>query len=302
MHDQSDYKSPEWTILKLLNWTTSYFKSHKIESPRPCSEILLANILKTNRIDLYLQYDQPLNRDELDKFKALIKRRVKREPVAYITGVKEFWSLNLAVTKDVLIPRPETECLVEAALSLLPAGFGSDSNFCPKRILDLGTGTGAIILALSSEQPGHLYYASDCSVKAIKVAKENAKRNNLNETVRFFVGDWFSPINDKKTFFDIIISNPPYIQTGALCSLQPEIYEYEPAIALDGDEDGLSSLRHIISSAHIYLNRQGSLFLEIGHDQKDAVRKIIDDSERYDDVVFSKDYSGYDRVVRMRKI
>lgn len=301
MHDQSDYRNPEWTILKLLKWTTSYFKSHKIESPRPGSEILLANILKINRIDLYLRYDQPLNRDELDKFKALIKRRVKREPVAYITGVKEFWSLNLAVTKDVLIPRPETECLVEAALLLLPAGFGSDSSFCPKRILDLGTGTGAIILALSSEQPGHLYYASDCSVKAIKVAKENAKRNNLNEAVRFFVGDWFSPINEKKAFFDIIISNPPYIQTGALCSLQPEIYEYEPGIALDGDEDGLSSLRRIINSAHIYLNRQGSLFLEIGHDQKDAVRKIIDDSERYDDVVFSKDYSGYDRVVRMRK-
>ncbi|MBW2606951.1 MAG: peptide chain release factor N(5)-glutamine methyltransferase [Deltaproteobacteria bacterium] len=301
MDNQPDSSGNEWTILKLLKWTTSYFKSHKIESPRPGAEILLASILEINRIDLYLRYDQPLNRDELDKFKALIKRRVKREPVAYITGVKGFWSLNLAVTKDVLIPRPETECLVEAALSFLPAGFGSDSNFSPKRILDLGTGTGAIILALSSEQSGHLFFASDCSVKAIKVAKENAKRNNLNETVCFFVGDWFSPINDKKAFFDIIISNPPYIQTGALCSLQPEIYEYEPGIALDGDEDGLSSLRRIISSAHIYLNRQGNLFLEIGHDQKDAVGKIIDDSKRYDDVVFSKDYSGNDRVVRMRK-
>jgi release factor glutamine methyltransferase len=301
MHNQPDSSGNEWTILKVLKWTTSYFKSRSIESPRPSAEILLAHILKINRIDLYLQYDQPLNSNELEKFKALIKRRASHEPVAYITGIKEFWSLELVVTKDVLIPRPDTECIVEASLSLLTGASDGNSELTPMHILDLGTGSGAIVLALAKEQPMHNYFASDRSIEIIKVAKKNAKKNNCDEKVSFFAGDWLSPLNDEKISFDMIISNPPYIRTGDIAGLQPEIYEYEPRIAIDGEEDGLSSLKHILYSAHTLLKRYGTLLLEIGHDQRDAVSRIIENCGKYENIVFSKDYSGYCRVVQMSK-
>ncbi|MBT8351806.1 MAG: peptide chain release factor N(5)-glutamine methyltransferase [Deltaproteobacteria bacterium] len=301
MHNQPDSKENEWTILKVLTWTTSYFKSNEIESPRPSAEILLAHLLETTRVELYLKYDQPLNSKELEKFKTLIKRRVAREPVAYITGVKEFWSLELAVTKDVLIPRPETECLVEASILLLSAVSAGHSKLKPMQILELGTGSGGIILALAKEQPNHLYFASDCSIDAIRVAKNNAMKNNLNEEVLFFVADWESSLNHKNISFDLIISNPPYIPTGDLAGLQPEIFKYEPLGALDGKEDGLSSLKHIICSAHKLLKRYGTLILEIGHDQKAAVGRIIEKCGQYENIAFSKDYSRYDRVVQMSK-
>lgn len=296
MLNQPKPSSSEWTILKLLKWTASYFKSHDIDSPRATAEILLAHALKLRRIDLYLLHDQPLSSPELARFKALIKRRIKREPVAYIVGSKEFWSLELSVTQDVLIPRPETECLVEAVLSMLP-----EASPGPKYILELGTGSGAIILALASERPNHLFFASDHSIKAVKLALQNANRHNLAGKINFFAGDWLRPLNANYHPFDIIVSNPPYIQTGVIPKLQPEIYQYEPVMALDGDQDGLYSLRYIISQAHIYLNKGGGLLLEIGHDQKDDVREIIESCGYYEDPVFMKDYSGNDRVVQTRK-
>ena len=301
MQNQPKSRDPEWTIIKLLKWTTSYFKSHDIDSPRSTAEILLAHVLELKRIDLYLRYDQPLCINELSKFKVSIKRRIEREPVAYIVGVKEFWSMDFAVTKDVLIPRPETECLVEAALSLLPEDNSSDVKSAPKSILELGTGSGAVILAIAFMRPKYIYFASDRSVKAIKLARQNSKRHGLDTAVSFFCADWFTPLNSEKKRFDMIISNPPYVQTRVIGRLQPEIYKYEPISALDGDRDGLFCLRHIINTAHGYLNRKGSLLLEIGHDQKNDVRNIIDQCGNYEHVLFKKDYSGYDRVVRMKK-
>ena len=301
MYNQPDSSDNEWTILKVLTWTTSYFKSNEIESPRPSAEILLAHLLETTRVDLYLKYDQPLNSKELEKFKTLIKRRAAREPVAYITGIKEFWSLELAVTKDVLIPRPETECLVEASLLLLSAASTGNSKLKPMQILELGTGSGAIVLALAKEQPKHFYFASDCSINTVKVAKNNAIKNNLDEKISFFTGDWVSSLNYKNISFDLIISNPPYVRTGDIAGLQPEIFKYEPLAALDGKEDGLSSLKHIICSAHKLLKKYGTLILEIGHDQKAAVSRIIEKCGQYENIAFSKDYSRYDRVVKMSK-
>ncbi len=301
MQNQPKSRDPEWTIIKLLKWTTSYFKSHDIDSPRSTAEILLAHVLELKRIDLYLRYDQPLCINELSKFKVLIKRRIEREPVAYIVGVKEFWSMDFAVTKDVLIPRPETECLVEAALSLLPEDNGYIGKPSPKSILELGTGSGAVILAIAFMRPKYIYFASDRSVKAIKLARQNSKRHGLDTAVSFFCADWFTPLNSEKKRFDMIISNPPYVQTRVIGRLQPEIYKYEPISALDGDRNGLFCLRHIINTAHGYLNRKGSLLLEIGHDQKNDVRSIIDQCGNYEHVLFKKDYSGYDRVVRMKK-
>ena len=292
-HPKSEF--PEWTIIKLLRWTTSYFKSHDIDSPRSTSEILLAHTLGLKRIDLYLRYDQPLTIDELLLFKTYIKRRINREPVAYIVGTREFWSIDLSVTKDVLIPRPETECLVESALSLPELGPG------PKRILELGTGSGAITLALASERPEYIYFASDSSVEAVKLAFMNAKLHHLDEKINFFAGDWLEPLKNTGQLFDMIISNPPYIRTLSIPELQPEIYKYEPLTALDGGKTGLDSIKKIIFEAHAFLVQKGILLLEIGHDQKDQIKETIDDCRNYEDVVFKKDYSGYDRMVCMRK-
>ncbi|MFC1885497.1 peptide chain release factor N(5)-glutamine methyltransferase [Thermodesulfobacteriota bacterium] len=290
-----------WTILKLLNWAVSYFSSLHVENPRASAEILLAHTLKSERIDLYVRYDQPLTNDELARFKSFIQRRAKREPVAYIVGEKEFWSLPFFVSKDVLIPRPETECLIESALSLLSEAEAADSNRLPRRILDLGTGSGAIVLALASERPDDLFFASDYSVNAVQTARKNAARSGFDKRIGFFSGDWLAPVQGRGSRLDMIVSNPPYIPSEDIAGLQPEVCDYEPSSALDGGIDGLFCLKRIIGAAPDVLNPNGYLLLEIGHDQKKRIRSLIDRSGRYTDVSFVKDYSGLDRVVCMKR-
>jgi len=297
MQNQPKLTDPDWTIIKILQWTTSYFRSNGIDSPRSTAEILLAHTLGLKRIDLYLRYDQPLVRSELDCFRALIKRRINREPVAYIIGLKEFWNMELSVEIEVLIPRPETECLVEEALSVL----SKDSFYSPKRVLEVGTGSGAIILALASEKPEHNYFASDISIRAIFVALKNAEKHGLDKKICFFCGNWFLPLKEKDRLFDMVLSNPPYIRNNDIKSLQPEISRFEPLAALDGGEDGLCQIRNIIVSVHRFLNSGGYLIIEIGHDQKEAVYKIAEETGCYQDMHFRKDYSGFDRIICMQK-
>jgi len=301
MQNQPRSTDPEWTIIKLLKWTTSYFESHDIEGPRIEAEILLAHALQLQRIDLYVQYDRPLSGNELSQFKDLIKRRIHREPVAYILGSKEFWSMDFMVTKDVLIPRPDTEFLVEAAINLLPQYSGSPPISAPRRILELGTGSGAVVLALASMRPCHLFFASDRTIAAVMVARQNAKHHGFEGNVSFICADWFGSFKDKMPVFDMIVSNPPYVPSRVIEKLQPEIVRYEPISAIDGSEDGLFCLRHIINNAHLYLQQKGHLLLELGHDQRNDVQNIVDQCAKYENVVFIKDYSGYDRVVQMRK-
>jgi len=234
---------------------------------------------------------------ELQTFKTLIQRRIRREPVAYILGVKEFWSLDLEVTEDVLIPRPETECLVEKALAFLSRPAESQSW----RILDLGTGSGAIIIALASQQPRHSYFASDRSIQAVRIALRNARRHNLDERIHYFNADWLAPLNQKKSAFDMIVSNPPYIPSRLIEGLQPEIHGYEPMAALDGNDDGLGCFDVIIGSAHRFLKPGGVLLLEIGHDQLDEVCRIGIDCGHYDDFGSGQDYAGHDRIVWLHK-
>ncbi len=301
MQNQQASTNAQWTIMKLLKWATSYFNSHNIDRPRAEAEILLSHALKLQRIDLYLKYDQPLYEEDLKRFKELIKRRINREPVAYIVGTKEFWSMDFAVTRDVLIPRPETEFLVETALDLLPAGSSSDSVLIPKRILELGTGSGAVILTIASNRPGHRFFATDRKWAAIRTAKKNAVRHSLENTVELICADWFEPFDAKQCEFDMIISNPPYVASRLIGGLQPEVAEYEPICALDGGEDGLFCLKHIICHAHFFLRPKGYLLLEIGHDQRNDVEQIADQCATYEHIVYTKDYSGYDRVIQMRK-
>ncbi len=328
----SETHTGPWTIFKILNWTESYFKSFKIDSPRLASEILLCHCLKVKRLDLYLQYDRPLNKKELAAYKNMISRRAEREPVAYITGNKGFWESEFSVSSDVLIPRPDTEVLVEACLDILNNGHGAaqDSGPVPikklnilmnneksslvrkishvksdnkkKRleILELGTGSGAVIISLAKIFPANLYFALDISPAAAKSAACNALKILRDTRIFVLAGSWFSALK-KQHRFDLIISNPPYIPSKEINSLQPEIRHYEPRIALDGGNDGLKSIREIIDNAWEFLNPNGVLILETGCDQKKEVEKIADNCALYDPVKYIKDYSDHDRVAVLRR-
>lgn len=287
--------NPQWTILKILQWTTSYFKTHLVDSPRLTSEILLAHVLEINRIDLYLRFDQPLTRNELAIFKGLIKRRLNREPVAYITSTREFWGIDFTVTPDVLIPRPETEFLVEEALKLIPL----DTSSGRYRLIDVGTGSGAVAVALAANRPGHFYIASDISKKAIIVASQNANQNSVSKDIVFLVGELFEALNPDALKFDLIVSNPPYIPTPQIAGLAPEVWKHEPRSALDGGTEGIDVIAKIVEDAPLYLEKNGMLMLEIGYDQKERMEQLVADDGRYTDLNFICDYSGHYRVAQM---
>mgnify|MGYP006287066093 CR=1 FL=1 len=291
-------KRPEdWTIIKLLQRTASFFDSQGIDSPRLDAELLLAAALGMTRIDLYLRHDQPLDPDELDRFRDLVKRRKDREPVAYILGAKAFWTLDLAVGPDVLIPRPETECLVESVLAFLKVRDDQASGY----FLDLGTGSGAIALALAQSCPAARGVAVDRSLGALALADGNRRRHHLEDRVALLAGSWLECFSPVKARFDAIVSNPPYIPSAQIDDLQPEIARYEPRPALDGGADGLDCIRHLVARAPAFLVPGGGLFLEIGHDQYPAVRQLASDRGVYAHVACRQDYSGQDRVACLIK-
>ncbi len=283
-----------WTILKLLKWTTAYFRSYHLEQPRATAEMLLAHTLGVGRVDLYIQYNRDVAPEELTQFKGFIQRRIQREPVAYIVGKREFWSMDLKVTPDVLIPRPETETLVEAALTMIPAKPGP----APSTVLDLGTGSGAVVLAVASERREHRFYAVDLSERALAVARDNARTHGLDKAITFLHGNWFDPVRDQGRCFDVIVSNPPYIASREFEILPPEITQYEPQEALEGGSDGLEAIKLIISRASEHVIPGGWLLFEIGHDQWVVVEKLLAEAEAYSDLAVIKDYSGHNRVVR----
>jgi release factor glutamine methyltransferase len=285
-----------WTILELVRWTTDYFSAHQLESARSEAEILLAHTLGARRIDLYLNHDQPLGKDELKRFKTLIKRRLQGEPVAYITGTREFWSLEMMVGPSVLIPRPETECLVEAVLPFL-----RDPSGVPKRVLDMGTGSGAIVIALAHEYPEGHYVAMDLSLAALQLARQNARNHQVDGRIAWFCGNWAAPLKPDRETFDLIVANPPYIRSTDIDGLQVEVRDHEPRLALDGSRDGVACLRSIIQSAHRYLRPGGVLALEMGCDQAAAIVDIASHGGGYDKPRIIKDYSGLDRVAMMAK-
>jgi len=204
--------------------------------------------------------------------------------------------MDLKVTPDVLIPRPETETLVEAALTIVPP----EPTPALLRVLDLGTGSGAIVLAIASERSGHSFYAVDRSEKALAVAQDNARTYELDKTITFLQGNWLDPVRDRGHYFDVIVSNPPYIPSDEFEMLAPEVVQHEPRGALEGGADGLEAIRLIIKKAANCLVPGGWLLFEIGHDQWARVKKLIAESGAYSDWSVIKDYSGYDRVVRAK--
>jgi release factor glutamine methyltransferase len=285
-----------WTVLGLLRWTTAYFAKKGVEAPRAGAELLLAHCLGLRRLDLYLRYDQPLSAEELADFKALIQRRTQGEPVAYITGERAFWSLNLKVNPQVLIPRPETERLVEIALRALKA-----FNRPRPRILDLGTGSGAIVLALAAENADGYFVALDRSWGALQTARENQHRNAITAKIAYLAADWCAPISPRRGRFDLIVSNPPYIAAGEIGKLQIEVSRFEPRAALDGGADGMDCLRLIFNQAAQRLASGGYLIVEIGADQGEAVIELATALNTFDNVEIHKDYAGLDRVVQLRR-
>ncbi len=286
-----------WTILDLLTRTSDYLTSRNIPQARSDAEILLAHALGMRRIDLYVQYDKPLRADELGRYREAVRRRARREPVAYITGEKEFWSLPLHVTTSVLIPRPDTECLVETALAAL-AALPPDR---PHDVLDMGTGSGAVVLALASERPTDRFLATDRSWQALGVARGNAVRHGLDHRIRFVCGSWCAMLKPDRARFDLIVSNPPYIPAGEIPALAPEIRGYEPVGALDGGIDGTESLWDIVASAANFLRPGGGLLLEMGHDQRALVEEMVARSGQYTALSFVRDFAGHERVARMRR-
>ena len=241
----------EWTAGKVLTWATDDFKGRGIESPRLDAELLLGHVLKVGRLSLYTGFDRPLEASELAAYKQVIVRRRAGEPLAYITGEKEFWSLSFKVTPSVLIPRPDTETLVSSAL----ARMGTSG-----RALDLCTGSGCVAAALASERPDWTVDATDLSSEALAVATENIERLGLVDRVRLLEGDLFAPVQGAR--FDIIVTNPPYVPDGEIDTLQPEV-QREPRSALAGGADGLDLVRRIIAAAPDFLNPGASILLEV---------------------------------------
>jgi release factor glutamine methyltransferase len=285
-----------WTILDLVNWTTGYFKSHDIDSPRLTVELFLAEMLGIERIDLYLRFDQPLSEDELSRFKKMIKRRLSREPVAYILGRRDFWESTFAVNPDVLIPRPETEFLVEAAMEEIPR----EADRRPRRVLELGTGSGAIIVSLAAGRRGHLFFASDRSMAALRVARKNAAANGVGGSIHFFAGSWLSPLSRGEDF-DLILANPPYIPRLEIEKLVREIRGYEPSLALDGGEDGLGAVREILEAVPAHLAPGGRLLMEIGEGQDEEVKALVGSNPRMELSGFVRDYAGIRRVMAAKR-
>jgi release factor glutamine methyltransferase len=288
--------SLEWTVLRVLQWAAGYLKARGIESPRAAAEILLAHALGTERVQLYVRHDQPLVPAELAAFKDAIRRRLHHEPVAYIVGRKGFWTLDVQVSPDVLIPRPETELLVEQALGVLkayPAGRIA-------RVLELGVGSGAVLLALAAEAPMHRYFGCDIAPGALALAAANAGAAGARERIHLWAGDWFAGVSEAVAF-DLIVSNPPYVRSAEIDRLEPEIARWEPRCALDGGPDGLQSYRSILGGAHDHLAPGGRLMVEIGSDQREAVVRMAGDIGRYGPADCRRDYAGHDRVVAWRK-
>ena len=291
-----------WTPKSLLDWSAEYFSGKGIPTPRLDSELLLAHVLGCQRIDLYLQYDRPLTPDELAAYRALVRGRADRTPVAYLTGEVGFWNLTLRVGPGCLIPRPDTESLVETVLEAMDGlreQGGTARN--PLLCVELGTGSGAIPLAVCSEREQVNWVGCEISPDAMVFAQANRKahtsllesRHNALLLVR---GDGLSAVSPAARPH-IIVSNPPYIPSGLLSTLEPEVSLAEPAVALDGGRDGLDFYRELIPQARQRLAPGGRLILEIGADQGPALREIVREEPELELLEIREDLGGKERVV-----
>jgi len=276
-------------------WSADYLKTKGVESPRLDAEHLLAHVLRLGRLEMYLQHERPLTTDELEAFRPLLKRRAKREPLQYVLGRQAFRSLELEVGPGVLIPRPETECLVEEVLGWA-SGKTKEAAGAPDLVgLDVGTGSGAIALALTVEGPFARFVATDVSASALEIAKRNRDAHALDGRIELRKGASFEPLVPGERF-DAIVSNPPYVAEADRPSLAPEIVDWEPPEALFGGADGLAVIREMARGAADRLVPGGLLALEVGLGQAAAVATLLEE-EGLTEVRVRKDLAGKLRVV-----
>lgn len=278
------------TVLESIKLSEEYLQKKGIESPRINAELLLAGILNCNRLDLYLKFDQPLSEKEKTLYRNYIARRGKKEPLQYILGKVDFFGLKLKVNNSVLIPRPETELLVEYILNDL----NSNEEIS---VLDIGSGSGNISIALAKSLPHAEITGMDISNAAIEIAKQNAKINDITENINFIQADIFLELpNGIKKKYDVIVSNPPYVSVEEFETLQSEIKDYEPSIAVTDYEDGLKFYKRIIELSGGLLNSGGKIYFELAEGQSGKVHEILQ-KYNFKNIKIKKDYSGIDRII-----
>lgn len=276
------------TVLEVLQKTTRFFASKGIDNPRREAEWILSFELGLPRLQLYLQFERQLSEDELGRIREKVRRRARREPLAYILGTAVFCGLELKVDHHVLIPRPETE-----SLAIVAAQWAKDAGV--RRILDFGTGSGCLAIYLAKQLPGVKVTALDISQPALQVAKENAERHGVADRIEFVQSSGFCGL-ERGCQFDLIVSNPPYIPEPEYQSLQPEVRDYEPKQALIGGPDGLEVIRLLASNGKGHLVAGGRIYMEFGDGQADKVRKIFEDNG-WHVIKIETDLSGKERIL-----
>ena len=308
----------DWTIQKLLNWVTKHLTEKGIDSPRLSAELLLSHVLGLKRIELYTQFDKPVTKEQLDRLRDLVKRASQQEPIAYLIGKTEFYSLELNITPDCMIPRPETELLVERAIEFLrtrPVRNSMMRNMAQKGevsngassgkqfVCDLCTGSGCIAVAIAKNFPDADIIATDISDAALSVAAKNVERYQLSERIKLLCGDLFEPILPQLDIdrFDLIVCNPPYTKACEFESLEKNIKAYEPRIALYAGEDGLDIYRRIIEKVNTFLKPDAALMLEIGYSQGQVVRELLEQTGCFGEITIEKDFHNNDRIAIARR-
>jgi len=277
------------TVLEAINKSADYLASKKIESPRANAELFLASILNCKRLDLYMMFDRPLSETEMSKYREYLKRRSNFEPLQYIIGKVEFYGLELMINPEVLIPRPETELLVEAVINQV-----SKSNIT--KILDIGTGSGNIAIALAANLPDVSLTAIDISESSIKIAKRNSELLHLEERISFYCSDILKMNETDYTEFDVVVSNPPYVSAIEYKDLQKEIKDYEPDFAVTDFSDGYKFYERIILLSKNILKSGGHLFFELAEGQSGNVKNIFL-QHGFRNISVIRDYQGINRII-----
>ena len=285
-----------WTIRKLLAWIAEYLTKNEVDAPRLSAEMLLSHVLGLKRIELYTQFDRVVEKDALDRLHDLVKRAGNHEPVAYLVGRTEFYSLEMEVTADCLIPRPETELLVQRAIEFLRTREGQ------QHVCDLCTGCGCIAIAIAKGCPNARVVATDLCDKALVVAARNVAKHGVADQIELLCGDLFDPLVPQLdvTQWDLIVCNPPYVSTAEYETLEKNVKDYEPQLALLAGEDGLDVYRRLCEQIDRFLKPDGALMLEIGYAQGPTVRELLEQTGAFSDIRIEKDHQRHDRIVIAR--
>ncbi len=289
----SDPRKQRWSILEVLDWTRGHFEKKGLTSPRLDAEVIIAHALGLKRVMLYAKHDQPLVPEELAKIRTLVARRANAEPIAHLVGSREFWSLDFEVTKDTLVPRPDTETLVEVALDV-----SRDRGVAT--IVDVGTGTGCVAITLATELKDAKVWALEISEPARAVANRNLERHAVSDRVTVLASDLLHALPHDVPPIDLLVANLPYIPSGDLPKLMADVRDHEPSLALDGGRDGLDLVRRLVDQAPERLAPGGALVLEAGYDQHLAIRGLLERAG-FVDVATVKDPGDHERITWGRR-